>query len=152
MIPWRSAAGLLLTLVTLAGCASGSTGAGPGAPASPPSGSGGRTASLDEHAAGSTVSVPRGTTVLLTLHSTYWAPARSSAPALLQPLGGATSSAAAVGPGCRPGAGCGTVVSRFLALRGGRVTLSSARTSCGEAMACRPAERTFRVTIVVTAP
>ena len=147
-----SAAGLLLAVLTLAGCASGTTSTTPGTPTSSPSASGGRTVSLDEHAAGTTVTVPGGTTVMLTLHSTYWAPPRSSAPTLLQPLGAATSSAAAISPSCRAGSGCGTVDIRFLALRSGRVTLTSARTSCGEAMACKPEERTFTVTLDVTVP
>ncbi|MHA6758032.1 hypothetical protein [Streptacidiphilus sp. PAMC 29251] len=106
---------------------------------------------LDEHASGTTVTVPRGATLLLTLHSTYWGAPHSSVPALLRPLGEATSSATAVGPSCHPGSGCGTVSARFLAVRSGSASLTSSRSSCGEAMACPPSSRTWTVKVVVTA-
>jgi hypothetical protein len=152
----RTTAAALLMALTLGGCAAPGTdpgaGAPTGAPTVAPSSPAGRIVALDEHDVGTTVTVPDGATVELMLHSTYWAAPRSSAPALLRPLGAATSSAAAVGPSCRPGSGCGTVVARFLAAGSGKVALTSSRSSCGEAMACAPGARTYTVEIVVTSP
>lgn len=151
--PRQRAVVVLLAALLLGGCASANTGQAAGGTTSTPGGHPGRTVSLDEHAAGTTVSVPAGATVLLVLHSTYWGAPHSSAVGLLQPLGAATSSAAAVGPSCHPGSGCGSVSSRFLALNSsGSAALTSSRTSCGEAMPCPPGKRDFTVTIVVTSP
>lgn len=107
---------------------------------------------LSEQADGGSVTVTAGATVRLVLHSTFWAAPRSSAPDRLAPVA-AASSAPSTGPGCRPGSGCGTVTADFLA-RGAAtaatVRLTSTRTSCGEAVRCRPGQADFTVTVVIS--
>ncbi|WP_370084951.1 hypothetical protein [Streptacidiphilus sp. MAP12-16] len=119
-------------------------------PATGPAPSPYSTLTLTEHATGTTVSIPVGDTVRLVLNSTYWAPPISSAPNVLSPVG-RPMTATGSGPGCHPGSGCGTVTARFVARTAGTARLTSSRTSCGEAMACTPAQATFTVTVVVTA-
>jgi hypothetical protein len=50
---------------------------------------------------------------------------------------------------CMPGAGCGTVTQSFKAVAAGQAELTADRVVCGEAMACRPEQRHFGVTVVV---
>ena len=142
---------LLLLLLSPAGCASAVPRTPPPTAPSTPSSTGGRGITLDEHASGGTVTLPVGATLQLTLHSTYWRPPTSSAVTVLGPIGSDNTSTAPTGSGCHPGSGCGTISARFTALRSGTVTVSSSRTSCGEAMACTPAQRTFTVTVRITA-
>ncbi|MFF7634601.1 hypothetical protein ACFZB9_15800 [Kitasatospora sp. NPDC008050] len=104
---------------------------------------------LGEQANGGSVTVPTGATVRLLLHSTFWAAPRSSAPGSLAPLG-APDSAPSSGPGCRPGSGCGTVTADFLARAAATVRLTTTRTSCGEALRCRPGQADFTVTVVIS--
>jgi len=101
---------------------------------------------LDERANHTTVDVGVGTTIRVDLHSTYWSGVTSSATWLVRPTGAPSSSAS---PSCRPGGGCGTVSSTFLARASGSVQLAAERSSCGEARNCTPDQRTFTVTIKV---
>jgi hypothetical protein len=85
---------------------------------------------LDEHANGTTVDAQLGDTIVVTLHSTYWAfdtPSRVLQPLSTQP---SPSHCAVVG------SGCGTVTVTFNAAQVGTVTLHAHRDSCGEAMRC----------------
>jgi hypothetical protein len=111
-----------------------------------PSGTAART--LDEHDAGTTVTVRRGDTVTLALHSTYWALAGSSDPAVLAAEGAPVLHPAAPGR-CLPGMGCGSVTELFTARADGTARLSADRTSCGEALACRPEQAHYAVTVRV---
>ncbi|TDU02032.1 hypothetical protein EDD99_0417 [Streptomyces sp. 846.5] len=149
----RGAAALLLGALCLAGCASTRAAQAPQPPvsASPSSPSPSpRQVTLDEHASGTTVTLLVGSTLQITLHSTYWKPPTSSAVAVLRPLGPAVPAVTPTASGCHPGSGCGTLSAGFTALRSGTVTVTASRTSCGEAMACTPAQRTFTVTVQVT--
>ncbi|WP_042394591.1 hypothetical protein [Streptacidiphilus carbonis] len=139
----RAPATLLLITALLgpAGCGSAGTGTHTAPTAAP-------TVTLDDRSSGRTVTIPAGGTVDLVLHSTYWSGPRSSAPDALQPLGTALTSPA---PGCVPGQGCGTVTARFQARTTGRATLTATRTTCGEALLCTPAQRTFTATVLITA-
>lgn len=136
---------LLVTALLSAGgvtaCAStgGPAGAGGGRPAP---------VTLDEKAAGTTVRVPAGSTVLVTLHSTYWSTPASSDPQVLARSGGAGSSP---GGSCPPGGGCGVSSAGFTALRPGTARLSAQRSSCGEAMRCPPGRDRYEVTVAVVA-
>ncbi|MEY9838158.1 hypothetical protein [Streptacidiphilus sp. EB103A] len=144
-------AAILLMALGLAGCAS-TLAQTPQPPASAsPSSSGPRQVTLDEHASGGTVTLPVGSTLQITLHSTYWKPPTSSAVAVLRPLGPAVPAVTPTASGCHPGSGCGTLSAGFTALRSGTATVTASRTSCGEAMACPPAQRTFTVTVQVSA-
>lgn len=161
------AVGLTLTLV-LAGCGASTVSTPASAPVSTPvsapasapvsasprpsaSGSTAGVLVVDESAARSTVTVARGSRLQVVLHSTYWSVPAGSPAGVLRQLGLPQAAAGPAGPSCHPGSGCGTVRTEFLALTAGTTTLTATRHSCGEAMACAPAQREFRVTVVVTA-
>jgi hypothetical protein len=107
----------------------------------------GHTVKVDESANGSTVKLARGDHLEVTLHSTYWQFEGSSDPAVVTADGGPRT-----GPGTNcptyPGSGCGTVTQSFTAGRAGTARVSATRTTCGEAMACSPAQH-YSVTIHV---
>ncbi|MDH6114847.1 uncharacterized protein YceK [Kitasatospora sp. MAP12-15] len=129
-------------LLALAGCGSTAT-VTAGSPSTAPSPA---VVALDEHANHTTVDVAVGATIRIDLHSTYWSGVTSSATQLVQPIYTPSSS---LSPSCRPGGGCGTVSSSFVARTAGSAQLTSQRSSCGEAMPCAPDQRTFTVTIKV---
>jgi len=144
---------LLVAAAACGGTAPSATGAGgpPGAGSTqPPVANGppspGSTLVLSEAANGTTVSATIGEAIRLELHSTYWHLNGSSDTGVLQPLDGTTVLPS---PGCVPGAGCGSVTAVYRAVAGGRTELTASRTSCGEALACSPSQRTFAVAVVV---
>jgi len=96
---------------------------------------------------GRSVTVARGATVELVLDSTYWTVAPLPAATVLH-ADGAPVVAPAVGH-CVAGQGCGTVTATWLAVAPGTVTVAAGRTVCGEALACRPDQRSFRVVVTV---
>ncbi len=104
---------------------------------------------LTEDSRGETVAVKVGTTIRVVLHSTYWSPATSSAPAIVAPTADPTVSPAPPGT-CLPGIGCGTVTSTFAASAPGDAVLTASRTVCGEALNCKPADRLWTVSLRVT--
>jgi hypothetical protein len=110
----------------------------------PPSG---HTVKVDEAANGSDVTLAPGDHLQVTLHSTYWQFNPSSDPAVLAADGGPKT-----GPGTNcpkyPGSGCGTVTQTYTALKAGKASISADRTTCGEAMACNPAQH-YKVTVHV---
>jgi len=93
------------------------------------------------------VSVRTGERVTVELASTYWMIAGSSNPAVLR-----QASQAQVRPSgnCVPGGGCGAASAAFDAVAPGTAMISASRNSCGEAMACSPAQSVCRVTVQVT--
>jgi len=102
---------------------------------------------LSEPANHTTVTVSKGTLITVTLHSTYWS--FHSPSGALSEKGSPVTKPAPIGK-CVPGGGCGTVTARFIATRAGTGTISAARTTCGEAMLCRPSQRTYTVKVKVT--
>jgi hypothetical protein len=104
--------------------------------------------SLSESANHHTVKVKKGTTLVVTLHTTYWAFNALSGRAL-RAKGKPVTVPAPMGT-CVPGGGCGTVTARFVARADGSATISASRTSCGEALLCQPSQRTFTVKVKVT--
>ena len=115
----------------------------PTAPSSPVGGS-----TVSEAQNGKVVTVRRGTVVTLLLHSTYWTIDGSSDPHVLAARGSEQHSPDPPGS-CLPGVGCGTVHQQFSALRDGTSHLRASRTSCGEALACRPDQAAYDVTVYV---
>ncbi len=101
---------------------------------------------LDEHANHTSVSVAMGTSVVVTLHSTYWSGLASSTPTVLTP---ADTARVAPGHTCPPGTGCGTVELALRAVRPGRADVTARRTSCGEARACTGDQGRFKVAVTV---
>jgi len=96
---------------------------------------------------GRTVSVRTGERVTVELASTYWMIAGSSNPAVLRPAG---QPQVRPSGSCVPGGGCGVASQAFDAAAPGTAVISASRNSCGEAMACSPAESMYRVTVQVT--
>ncbi|MGA5821723.1 hypothetical protein ACPC54_28130 [Kitasatospora sp. NPDC094028] len=145
--PALTCASVLLGLaLALTGC--GSTGTSTAAPGSAPAPATTPAAvTADEHADRTTLKVAAGATVTVELHSTYWSGATSSATDVLAPAAGPATSPS---PSCRPGGGCGTVATTFTARTPGTAHLTATRTTCGEALACGPEQRTYDVTVEVT--
>ena len=106
------------------------------------------TSTLNGSANGRAVRVHRGAEIVVTLHSTYWSFDHVGGKAL-KSLGRPVYDPAPKGE-CVPGAGCGTVTARFRAESDGVTMIRAGRTSCGEALACAPSQRTFQVTVTVT--
>jgi hypothetical protein len=132
----NAACAALLGLGLLGGCASQASG-------------GASATVLDEHANNTTVRVQAGQEVKLLLHSTYWMDLRSSQPTVVRADGAPKVLPATTQ--CVPGGGCAPVEATFTAASAGTAVLSASRTSCGEALACSPADSRYRVTIVVEA-
>lgn len=154
--PRRVLAGLAAcVLLSASGCASGAGPQRPSTPTSPTSAANssavtppGRPTSTISYADnGRTVRAAVGQTVHLVLENTYWTVDGSSDGGVIAPLG--TASHSPQRDGCVPGGGCGTVRQDFLARAQGQAQLTAHRTTCGEAMACAPAQRSFSVTVVV---
>jgi len=93
-----------------------------------------------------TVTVPVGTRLDVTLASTYWS-LSSSSPAVLQAVGAARYPRGA----CRPGAGCGSTQLTLLTRTGGTSDVGGLRTSCGEALRCTAATGRYLVHVHVLA-
>jgi len=99
-----------------------------------------RLAERDNH---TTVSVPVGTRLDVTLASTYWS-LSSSSPAVLQAVTAARYRRGA----CRPGAGCGSTKLTLLTRTQASSDVVGMRTSCGEALRCTAATGRYLVHIL----
>ncbi|MCC9310742.1 hypothetical protein LN042_27355 [Kitasatospora sp. RB6PN24] len=149
------AGGAVLGLaVTVAGCgSSASSRPGTGPSASAVSVSTSPTAAalrLTDGADNTTVHVTVGQTVVVALGSSYWSEVTSSAPQLLQRIAQSHPMTSASPAFCPPGGGCGAQPSSFVAKAAGSAQLTASRHVCGEAMACRPDQTTFTVTVDIT--
>ena len=99
---------------------------------------------------GKTVRVSVGERLELILASDYWNVNPSSSPKVLRQDGDTTYLAPP--SGCQPtsGVGCVPEQTSYTAMKRGTAVVTASRTSCGEAMACRPDQRHFRLTVIVT--
>jgi hypothetical protein len=126
-------------LLVTAACGGSSSGGGQSLAGAP------STKTLDESANGSTVAVHLGDTVVVVLHSTYWA---FTTPATtLQELGSPQSSPSHCPV---PGSGCGVVTAQYNASHVGQTTLHAHRDSCGEALRCTGSDGDWTVTVRVS--
>jgi hypothetical protein len=96
----------------------------------------------------------RGSTLTLSLNSTYWTIAPKGAGSVVTSVGKEKVKAILPGPnaptGCKiAGMGCGTVTMHFKAMKIGRTLITASRVSCGEALLCSPAQKTFSIKVVV---
>jgi hypothetical protein len=99
---------------------------------------------------GTTVTMHRGDTLNVTLHSTYWTIQGSSNPTVLVQQGPQTTTPEPPSSRrCVPGQGCGTVSADFLAAAAGNADVTASRTSCGEALRCTPAQSTWTLHVIV---
>ncbi|MEU1597981.1 hypothetical protein ABZ468_35415 [Streptomyces sp. NPDC005708] len=101
---------------------------------------------LDERANRTTVSATVGTSVVITLHSTYWSDLTSRTPDV---LAAAHTSRVTPAHTCAPGAGCGTVELTLRAVRPGSADITARRISCGEARRCVGDEGRYSVTVKI---
>lgn len=121
-----------------------------GSTQSPTAQVGARVVRVDQSANGRTLHLAVGARLVVSLNSTYWSftgdqnstVLRAGMPQTRAVLPGSTSS-------CAPGQGCGTLSDTFVALAAGSTHVRATRTTCGEAMLCRPDQRRFAVTVIV---
>jgi hypothetical protein len=109
--------------------------------------SGATTLNISESANGKTFRVDPGSTIKVTLNSTFWN--FQSANNL---SGNQLPTMTAIMPGptapsnCQlPGMGCGTVVWKFKAGKSGSASFVATRTSCGEALRCTAKQSKYSV-------
>jgi hypothetical protein len=140
----------LLATFAFAACGSGGGGS-MGSPATTPTSVAvsGKPLAVDDAANGTTVTLPRGARLTVTLHSTYW---QLAAPADAHVLAVSSAPAARPDPSCRsiPGTGCGTLTAVYTAAGTGTTMLTAHRDSCGEALRCTPAQSDWSVRIRVS--
>jgi hypothetical protein len=92
----------------------------------------------------------RGQFITITLHSTYWSYLAPSSNIVAMKGSVLHRPAPFKGSGsCLPGMGCGTVVVTYVAQHAGSVTLSAARTTCGEALVCTGTRGRWSTTILI---
>jgi hypothetical protein len=103
---------------------------------------------LSENDSGRSVTIQRGESITVVLHSTYWSMLTPSNPTVLEQQGSPIISPRL--QGCVPGQGCGTVAAHYLAVATGQSQLAANRETCGEALLCAPDKKNWRVTVTVT--
>jgi hypothetical protein len=96
--------------------------------------------------AGQTRHVPLGGVLVVRLGSVYWQFQPASDSSVLALDGDAVASN---GTDCPPGVGCGSATQRYRAVGAGTATVTAMRTSCGEALQCRPDQESFTITLIV---
>jgi hypothetical protein len=101
-----------------------------------------------------TFTIKRGTTLTLSLNSTYWTITPHAAGSVVASVGKANVKPIFPGPNApsrcqHPGSGCGTVTMHFKAIKIGKTSITATRVSCGEALLCSPAQQDFAVKVVV---
>lgn len=142
-----AAAVFTVSILTSAGCAtaaSSGTSSGNGTVAHSPT-----VIVVRDNANGKAVSASAGDRIELILSSSYWHVAGSSAPSVLRqdgqpvPLSRPSSCPNVAGLGCIP------VRTDFTALSNGKAVITAGRTSCGEALRCKPDQAQFTVVIDV---
>ncbi len=82
------------------------------------------------------------------LHSTFWTFAHPTDTSVLDLDGTAEPTKGSACPHI-PGTGCGTLTQHYIVKAAGTTDISAARTSCGEALACTPAQAHWQVRIRV---
>ena len=102
---------------------------------------------ISEPSNGKIYNVKVGTSVSVTLHSTFW-----NLKSVSNLIGSETPGMTAIMPGpsapanCQlPGMGCGTVLWKFKATKSGTASFIATRNSCGEVLKCRASAATFSV-------
>ena len=98
---------------------------------------------------GKTVRVSVGDRLELILASSYWNVDSSTSPAVLRQDGPTTFLAPPSDCSTMPGSGCAPEQTSYTALAPGTVVITASRESCGEALACRPDQSRFRLTVIV---
>jgi hypothetical protein len=107
---------------------------------------------ISESGNSKTFSIKSGSTVEITLHSTFWSQKLITN---LRAIDAPTMTAIMPGPtapaNCQlPGMGCGTIVWKFTAIKKGKASFVATRTSCGEALRCTGKDGRFTFSLKVT--
>jgi hypothetical protein len=144
----RLLAVLFAGIVTSAGCGTaashaggaGADGSGAGAP---------RVIVVRDGANGTAVSARAGDRIELVLSSSYWHVTGSSAASVLRQDGPPVLLSRPRSCPDIPGLGCTPVRADFTALTDGKAVVTARRSSCGEALRCKPGQTRFAVTVVV---
>lgn len=98
---------------------------------------------------GQTINLAVGDKLVVVLASVYWQFNALDKTGILVTQGPSVVVASAPGHGCVPGAGCGTVTTRYKAAAAGQVDVVAKRTVCGEAMMCTSTNGNYRMHVVV---
>jgi len=106
---------------------------------------------VHDDANGKAVSTRAGDRIELILASSYWRVSGSSAPSVLRQDGPSVLlSRPKSCPGI-PGLGCIPLRADFTALTDGKAVITAERSTCGEALRCKPDQMRFAVTVNVRA-
>lgn len=132
-----------VSIMTSAGC--GTTPSRTGGP-----GAGGPVVIVvHDDANGKAVSAKAGDRIELILSSSYWHVIGSSAPRVLRQDGPPVLLPRPRRCPDIPGLGCIPVRANFTALADGKAVITASRSSCGEALRCKPGQTRFAVIVVV---
>jgi hypothetical protein len=94
---------------------------------------------------GRTVTVARGSTIVVVFDQTRWTLPPPGGTALHQQEVVTTPAAK-----CIPGGVCGTTSGTYLAVAAGTAVITASRTVCGEAITCNGQKVSFAVDVVIT--
>lgn len=129
---------LLLTASLLAGCSS-----------APHSTAAGHRVVVTDGSNGTTLTLHKGDTLDVQLHSTYWKIATPRQGHVLTLLDRVVHAEPPSSRRCLAGMGCGTVVATFRAQHTGDVEVVASRTTCGEALRCTSAQSHYELAVDV---
>jgi len=132
-----------VSIMTSAGCGTAAS------RASSPVAGGPMVIVVRDHANGKAVSARAGNRIELILSSSYWHLTGSSAPSVLRQDGPPALLPRPSSCPDIPGLGCTPVRANFTALTGGRAVITASRSTCGEALRCKPDQTRFTVIVVV---
>jgi hypothetical protein len=102
-----------------------------------------------DDANGKAVSATAGDRVELILSSSYWRVTGSSAPGVLRQDGATVLLSGPSSCPDLPGLGCIPVRTDFTALTNGKAVITAGRSTCGEALRCKPDQTRFTVVVDV---
>lgn len=134
---------VVVSIMTAAGCGTAAS------HASGPVAGGPTVIVVRDNANGKAVSTSAGDRIELILSSSYWHVTGSSAPTVLRQDGSPVLLSRPKSCPDLPGLGCVPVRADFTALTDGKAEITAERSSCGEALRCKPDQARFTVTIEV---
>ena len=102
-----------------------------------------------DNANGKAVSARAGDRIELILSSSYWHLTGSSAPRVLRQDGPPALLPRPSSCPDIPGLGCTPMRADFTAVTSGKAVITASRSSCGEALRCKPDQTRFAVIVVV---
>jgi hypothetical protein len=102
-----------------------------------------------DNANGKAVSARAGDRIGLILSSSYWHVTGSSAPSVLRQDGPPALLPRPSSCPDIPGLGCTPVRANFTAVTSGKAVITASRSTCGEALRCKPDQTRFAVIVVV---